>query len=149
MTTRQESQHLAVVLERDRPQVPVPQRDDRRGSRVVGIVLSLWPESNNRARADNAAGTSTTVSPDATSCCANNAPCPVAPSTAHTRGANGAAQRNNRSRCRRSAGTDSSPTSFSSRSITAAVCDPLWGSIPMMNTKGLLASKLECRGGHS
>ena len=31
--------------------------------------------------------------------------------------------------------TDSSPTSCSSRSITAAVCDPLCGSIPMMNTK--------------
>src|SRR5438105_1261723 len=30
-------------------------------------VLSLWPESNNRARADSAAGTSTTVSPDDTS----------------------------------------------------------------------------------
>jgi len=33
-------------------------------------------------------------------------------------------------------------------SITAAVCDPLWGSIPMMNT---MSSSLtsERRGGHS
>ena len=37
-------------------------------------VLSLRPASNSRTRADSAAGTSTTVSPDATSCCANNAP---------------------------------------------------------------------------
>jgi hypothetical protein len=60
----------------------------------------------------------------------NNAPWRLAPSTAHNRGANGAAQRSNRSRCRRSANADTSPTSCSSRSITAAICDPLWGIDP-------------------
>ena len=59
---------------------------------------------------------------------------PVAPSTAHTRGANSAAQHNSRSRCRRSARTNSSPTSRSSPSIATAVCEPLCGSSPMMNT---------------
>ena len=52
----------------------------------------------------------------------------------HNRGSNGAAQRNNRSRCRRSDCTDNSPTSCSSRSIAAAARDPLCGSIPIMNT---------------
>ena len=41
----------------------------------------------------DAGGTSITVSPAATSCWANNTPMRVAPSTAHTRGMNCAAQR--------------------------------------------------------
>jgi hypothetical protein len=42
MTTRQQPQHLPVILQRNRPQIPVPQRDDRRGTRVmpVGLVLA-------------------------------------------------------------------------------------------------------------
>ena len=55
---------------------------------------------------------------------------PVAPSTAHSRGSNSAAQHNSRSRCRRSARTNNSPTSRSSPSIATAVCEPLCGIDP-------------------
>jgi hypothetical protein len=54
---------------------------------------------------------------------------------AQVRGVKLAAKWSSRSRWRRSALTRSSPMTVSVRSGTAAVCDPLWGSIPMMNTK--------------
>ena len=41
MTTRQQPQDLPVILERDRPQVPVPQRDDRSRTGVVRVGLVL------------------------------------------------------------------------------------------------------------
>jgi hypothetical protein len=54
---------------------------------------------------------------------------------AQVRGVKPAAKRSSWSCCRRSALTRSSPITVSVRSSTAAVWDPLWGSIPMMNTK--------------
>jgi hypothetical protein len=59
--------------------------------------------------------------------------------------------RNNRSRCQRSALTRSSPTSRSVSSSTAAVCDPLCGSIPITNITRS-SSRLTivgCHGGQS
>ena len=61
-------------------------------------VLSIRAVSSNRALADNVGGTSRTVSPTATSCCANNAPVPVAPSIAQHRGSNRVANATNSSR---------------------------------------------------
>ena len=99
-----------------------------------GSVLSVQPASSSRTRADSVGGTSSTVSPAATSCCASSAPSPEADSMAHVRGVKSAANSSSRSRWRRSAPTRSSPMTVSVRSSTAAVWDPLWGSIPMMNT---------------
>ena len=48
----------------------------------LGSVLSIRPVSINRTRADSFGGTSTTCSPAPTSCWANIAPIPVAPSIA-------------------------------------------------------------------
>ena len=48
-------------------------------------VLRSCPVSNTRTRADSLAGTSSTVSPSASSRCASGRPDPVAPSTAHDR----------------------------------------------------------------
>ena len=53
-------------------------------------VLLLWPVSNNRARADSLAGTSTTCSPSASIRCANGRPAPLLPSIAQTRSGHGA-----------------------------------------------------------
>jgi hypothetical protein len=41
MTAGQQPQHLAMILERDRPEVPVAQRDDRGGASVVRVGLAL------------------------------------------------------------------------------------------------------------
>jgi hypothetical protein len=41
MTSGQQSQDRTVVLERDRVQIPMAERDDRRGARVVRIGLVL------------------------------------------------------------------------------------------------------------
>jgi hypothetical protein len=41
MPPSQQSQHLALILERDRPQVPMPQRHDRSRARVMRIALVL------------------------------------------------------------------------------------------------------------
>jgi hypothetical protein len=54
---------------------------------------------------------------------------------AQVRGAKLAANSSSPSRWRRSAVTRSSPMTVSQWSSTAAVWDPLWGSIPTMNTK--------------
>ncbi|MDQ1382328.1 MAG: hypothetical protein QOJ71_3047 [Actinomycetota bacterium] len=43
MTPCQQPQHLPVILERDRAQVPVPQRDDRSRAGVVYVGLVLVP----------------------------------------------------------------------------------------------------------
>ena len=51
----------------------------------TGSVLRPWPVVNTLARADSFAGTSTTVSPSATSRCATCRPIPLQPSTAHSR----------------------------------------------------------------
>jgi hypothetical protein len=82
MTIRGRPQHGSVIDRRHLTQSVVPQRDDRRGTSVMGVGLVAV----------------------------------------------------NRSRCRRSAVTRSSPMTVSLRSSTAAVCDPLCWSIPMVNT---------------
>jgi hypothetical protein len=69
---------------------------------------------------------------------------------ADVRGVKQAAKRSSRWRWRRSALTPSPPITVSVRSSTAAVWDPLWGSIPMMNTKpSSWLSQWRCHGGHS
>jgi hypothetical protein len=55
------------------------------------------PVPSTRVRAAKVAGTSTTVSPAVTSCCASRNPSPSAPSIAHVRDVNGAAHDNNAS----------------------------------------------------
>ena len=75
MPTCQQPQHLPVILERDRPQIPVPQRDDRRGTRVVRVGLVLAARSPTTAPAPTTRRAHRRRSrPHATSCCANNAP---------------------------------------------------------------------------
>ena len=64
----------------------------------LGSVLSIRPLSINRTRAESFGGTSTTCSPAPTSCWANSAPMPVAPSIAHRRGSNRAAHSKSRAR---------------------------------------------------
>src|SRR3954465_11569616 len=60
-----------------------------------GSFLFDRPLPSTRVRAANVAGTSTTVSPALTSCCARRNPSPSAPSIAHVRDGNGAAHVNN------------------------------------------------------
>ena len=64
----------------------------------LGSVLSMRPLSSNRTRDDSFGGTSSTRSPAPTSCWANIAPIPVAPSTAHVRGTNSVAHSKSRAR---------------------------------------------------
>jgi hypothetical protein len=96
----------------------------------MGIGLVGAAESRSRTRADNVGGTSSTVSPAATSCWASNTPSPDAASMAHVRGVKLAAKRSSWSRCRQSALTCSSPITVSVRSRTAAVWELLWGVDP-------------------
>ncbi len=94
-------------------------------------VLRLCPVSNSRARADSFAGTSTTVSPSASSRCASGRPAPLLPSTAHIRSGNAAT-------CRRIAAYPALSvvnrpvaSTVSRSSTTSIVADSLWGSTPM------------------
>ena len=147
MATRQQPQHLPVILERDRTQVPVPQRDDRRRTCVVrvGLVLvariqqSCSCRQRGRHVDDGLARRDELLRQQrAMTRRAFDRPQPRLERRRPTQ------QPLTLSAIRR---TDNSPTSCSSRSITAAVCDPLCGSIPMMNTKVLLASKWNAAAG--
>ena len=85
----QQPQHREMILGLDLAQRLVRSATTAAERASWRSVLSLRPESSSRTRADNVGGTSTTRSPAATSCWANNAPVPVAPSIAHNRGSNG------------------------------------------------------------
>jgi hypothetical protein len=100
---RQQPQHRGVIHREDLAQPSVSQRHDRGGPGVVRVCLVGAAESSNRTRADRVGGTSSTVSPAATSCCASSAPSPEADSMAHVRGVKQAANSSSLSRCRRSA----------------------------------------------
>ena len=101
-------------------------------------VLRPWPRASRRARAASVAGTSSTVSSRATSCCARRWPRPVAPSTAQIRSGQRSAQRRSRSSMALVAGSRSSPRMRPLGSSATAVCDDLWGSMPMVITWCLL-----------
>jgi hypothetical protein len=127
---RQQPQHCGVIHRGDPAQPGMPQRHDRRGPGLRrGRSCRCNPNRAAAPRAESVAGTSSTVSPAATSCCASNAPSPQADSMAQVRGMKLAAKWSSRSRWRRSALTRSSPITVSQWSSTAAVWDPLWGSI--------------------
>ena len=98
VTFREEPQHRRMVLEHDHPQFECRNATTAAERASCASVLSLRALSSSRARAESAGGTSSTVSPAATSCCANNAPVPVAPSIAQHRGSNLAANASSSSR---------------------------------------------------
>jgi hypothetical protein len=97
-------------------------------------VFRLWPVCRSRARPARLAGTSTTVSPALTSCCARKSPSPVAPSMAHVRSGHAADQFSRRLSVALFAGTRSCAMTSASFPTAAAVCEPVCGSIPMMTT---------------
>ena len=99
-------------------------------------LLRPWPRSSTRVRAANAEGTSNTLSPAATSCWASSRPRPPAPSMAQTRCGHCAAHAVRRPSIARSAGTRSSPSVTPLGSSATAVCELLWGSMPMVITSG-------------
>ena len=79
---------------------------DGTGSSDDGSIVSYaWTVTPQAGGPDAGAicsfvgGTSSTDSPAATSCCANSAPVPVAPSIAQVRGSKGAANLSSRSHC--------------------------------------------------
>jgi hypothetical protein len=74
MPARQQPQHLPLILELDRTQIVVSQRDDRRRACVirVGLVLTARVEQSSSCR--QRGGHVDDLSPDATSCWASSAP---------------------------------------------------------------------------
>ena len=149
------SRQIARVRERGQVVVALRQQPQHRGvvhrprpDAAAGGATRRSPPSGRRGGRSCRCGPSPAAAPAPTASAARRRrarrprraagpttrPSPPAPSIAHVRGSNGAANRNSRSRCRRSAATRSSPTSCFVSSSTAAVCDPLCGSIPMMNT---------------
>jgi hypothetical protein len=74
-----------LVTRRVRPDLSTGSNPGDKAAASTGSVLRPWPVANTRARADSFAGTSTTVSPSATSRWATCRPMPLPPSTAHTR----------------------------------------------------------------
>ena len=97
-------------------------------------LLRPWPRWSTRVRAASAEGTSTTVSPEATSCWASSRPRPLAPSIAQTRCGQHAAHAASRASVALSASTRSSPSMAPVSSSATAVCELLWGSMPMVIT---------------
>jgi hypothetical protein len=125
MAIRQQAQYRRVITGSDPPGPSWRIATMAAGRASWESVLSVRVESSSRTRADRLGGTSRTVSPAATSCWANRAPSPRAPSIAQVRGSNRMAKDSNRSRWRRSATSRSSSTMVSVPSRTAAVWVPL------------------------
>ena len=94
-------------------------------------VLRLCPVSNNRARAESLAGTSTTCSPSASSRCANGRPAPLLPSTAQTRSGHPATVLRIAAYPALSVPNRPVASTVSWSSTTSIVADSLWGSTPM------------------
>jgi hypothetical protein len=103
----------------------------------MGSVLRVLPVLSSRARAASLAGTSTTVSPAATSTWAIWRPSPAAPSTAQRRCGQAAAQAVSCAPVCPVTGTRSRLSTRLAGSSAAAVSERLWGSMPMVITGGL------------
>ncbi len=107
--------------------------------------------SNNRARADSFAGTSTTYSPSASSRCASGRPAPLLPSTAQTRSGHAATCLRIAAYPALSVPNRPVASTLSWSSTTSMVADSLWGSTPMntfMKHPLSVADLQGLRGGH-
>jgi hypothetical protein len=99
-----------------------------------GSFLFTCPVLSSRTRAASFGWTSRTCSPAATSCCANRWPSPRAPSIAQTRSGQRPAHSSRPSSCLAEARIRICPSRFSLASSANAVCDPVWGSIPIITS---------------
>ena len=134
MPVRQQAQHRGVIDRGDPPQPVVAQRHDRGGPGVVrvGLVGAARVEQPDPCRQGRRHVEHRLAGGD--ELLGQQRAEPAGRLDRPGAGREAAANASSRSRCRRSALTRSSPTTVSVPSSTAAVWDPLWGSIPMMNT---------------
>ena len=119
----------------------------------MGSFLLVSPACSSRTRAASLGGTSSTCSPAVTSCWASKCPSPSAPSTAQARSGHPAAHASSCSAWDGQASTRSSPSGSSPTLIATAVCELLWGSIPIItsaiSTLPTVVTEPKARGGHA
>jgi hypothetical protein len=106
-------------------------------------VLSELPVPNTRTLAAKLGGTSSTVSPAATSCWATSKPRPPAASTAQVRSSNRSAQPRSRWAWAGVARTEVAANTASVSSTATAAWVALWGSIPIIT---LIAESFQLEG---